>query len=135
MSFAAWGIPEHFRSDNGPEFVAKELRKRLASVGTGTRYIEPGSPWENGYCESFNGTLRAECLDAHLFGTLAEAKACIGAWRQEYNETRPHRALGERTPNEFALTLVQKPRAHHDLKLSHFSWTKISTRSGRSIPD
>ena len=76
------GIPEHIRSDNGPEFVSKELRKWLASVGTGTLYIEPGSPWENGYCESFNGKLRDECLNGEIFYSLKEAQVVIecGAW-------------------------------------------------------
>jgi putative transposase len=79
------GIPEHIRSDNGPEFVAKELRKWLASVGTRTLYIEPGSPWENGYCESFNGKLRDECLNGEIFYTLKEAQVVIEKWRVEYN--------------------------------------------------
>jgi transposase InsO family protein len=96
------GIPENIRSDNGPEFVAKELRQWLAKLGTGTLYIEPGSPWENGYCESFNGKLRDECLNAHWFTSLTEAQRIVETWRVEYNESRPHRALGEKTPNEFA---------------------------------
>ena len=80
------GIPENVRSDNGPEFVAKELRKWLAKVGTGTLYIEPGSPWENGYCESFNGKLRDECLNGELFYSLKEAQIVIEKWR--WNTTR-----------------------------------------------
>ena len=92
------GIPEHIRSDNGPEFVAKELRKWLASVGTGTLYIEPGSPWENGYCESFNGKLRDECLNGEIFYSLKEAQVVIEQWRVEYNTKRPHSALGYRPP-------------------------------------
>src|SRR5208282_5508098 len=71
------GIPENIRSDNGPEFVAKELRQWLAKVGTGTLYIEPGSPWENGYCESFNGKLRDECLNGEIFYSLKEAQIVI----------------------------------------------------------
>jgi putative transposase len=78
------GIPEHLRSDNGPEFVARELRKWLASLGTGTLYIEPGSPWENGYCESFNGKLRDECLNGEIFYSLKEAQVVIEQWRVEY---------------------------------------------------
>src|ERR1700693_5963377 len=92
------GIPEHIRSDNGPEFVAKDLRKWLANVGTGTLYIEPGSPWENGYCESFNGKLRDECLNGEIFYSLKEAQIVIEKWRVEYNTRRPHSALGYRPP-------------------------------------
>ena len=75
------GIPENIRSDNGPEFVAKELRLWLAKLGTGTLYIEPGSPWENGYCESFNGRLRDECLNGEIFYSLKEAQIVIERWR------------------------------------------------------
>lgn len=92
------GIPEHIRSDNGPEFVAKELRKWLLTLGTGTRYIEPGSPWENGYCESFNGKLRDECLNGEIFYSLKEAQILIEKWRMEYNTERPHSSLGYRPP-------------------------------------
>jgi putative transposase len=92
------GIPENIRSDNGPEFVAKELREWLAKVGTGTLYIEPGSPWENGYCESFNGKLRDECLNGEIFYSLKEAQVVIEKWRVEYNTKRPHSALGYRPP-------------------------------------
>ena len=92
------GIPEHIRSDNGPEFVAKELRKWLGKVGTGTLYIEPGSPWENGYCESFNGKMRDECLNGEIFYSLKEAQIVIEKWRVEYNTRRPHSALGYRPP-------------------------------------
>ena len=92
------GIPEHIRSDNGPEFIAQELRKWLAKVGTGTLYIEPGSPWENGYCESFNGKLRDECLNGEIFYSLKEAQVVIEHWRVEYNTRRPHSALGYRPP-------------------------------------
>ncbi|MGH7744453.1 MAG: IS3 family transposase [Candidatus Dormibacteria bacterium] len=92
------GTPEHIRSDNGPEFVAEELRKWLASMGIGTLYIEPGSPWENGYCESFNGKLRDECLNGEIFYSLKEAQVVIEKWREEYNTRRPHSALGYRPP-------------------------------------
>jgi putative transposase len=96
------GVPENIRSDNGPEFVSEELRKWLGNVGTGTLYIEPRSPWENGYCESFNGKLRDECMNGEIFYSLKEAQIVIEKWRVEYNENRPHRALGEKTPIEFA---------------------------------
>jgi len=92
------GIPENIRSDNGSEFVAKELRQWLAKLGTGTLYIEPGSPWENGYCESFNGKLRDECLNGEIFYSLKEAQIVIENWRVEYNTKRPHSALGHRPP-------------------------------------
>jgi len=92
------GTPEHIRSDNGPEFVAEELRNWLAKVGTGPLYIEPGSPWENGYCESFNGKLRDECLNGEIFYSLKEAQIVIEKWRVEYNTRRPHSSLGYRPP-------------------------------------
>ena len=92
------GILENIRSDNGPEFVAKEFRQWLAKLGTGTLYIEPGSPWENGYCESFNGKLRDECLNGEIFYSLKEAQIVIEQWRVLYNTLRPHSALGYRPP-------------------------------------
>ncbi len=92
------GIPEHIRSDNGPEFVAQQLRQWLGNLGTGTLYIEPGSPWENGYVESFNGKFRDEFLNGEIFYTLREAKVLIEGWRREYNRVRPHSALGYRPP-------------------------------------
>ena len=92
------GIPEHIRSDNGPEFIARELQKWLGRVGTRTLYIERGSPWENGYCESFNGKLRDECLNGEIFYSLKEAQIVIERWRKEYNTERPHSALGYRPP-------------------------------------
>ncbi|HEX8815103.1 MAG TPA: IS3 family transposase [Terriglobales bacterium] len=92
------GIPEHIRSDNGPEFIAEELRKWLGKVGTRTLYIEPGSPWENGYCESFNGKLRDEFLNGEIFYSLKEAQILTERWRVEYNTERPHSALGYRPP-------------------------------------
>ena len=92
------GIPEHIRSDNGPEFTAKAVRKWLNKLGVKTLYIEPGSPWENGYIESFNGKMRDELLDREIFTTLDEAKVLIGQWKKEYNQVRPHSALGYRPP-------------------------------------
>jgi putative transposase len=92
------GIPEYLRSDKGPEFVARELRNWLTQLGTGTLYIEPGSPWENGYCESFNGKLRDECLNGAIFYSRKEAPIVIEQWRVEYNTRRPHSALGYRPP-------------------------------------
>lgn len=96
--FILRGIPAHIRSDNGPEFVATTLREWIAAVGAKTAYIEPGSPWENGYCESFNGKLRDELLNGEIFYTLNEAKIVIEAWRRHYNTVRPHSSLGYRPP-------------------------------------
>jgi putative transposase len=92
------GIPEHIRSDNGPEFTAKAVRKWLTRLGVKTLFIEPGSPWENGYIESFNGKLRDELLNREIFTTLEEAKVLIEQWRREYNQVRPHSSLGYRPP-------------------------------------
>jgi len=105
------GIPEHIRSDNGPEFVAKELRNWLRKVGTGTLYIEPGSPWENGYCESFNGKLRDECLNGEVFYSLKEAQIVIEQWRVEYNTRRPHSALSYRPPAPAAYSPLVPPNS------------------------
>ena len=92
------GIPEHIRSDNGPEFTAKAIRRWLGRLGVKTLFIEPGSPWENGYVESFNGKLRDELLNREVFYNLVEAKALIEQWRKEYNQLRPHSSLGYRPP-------------------------------------
>ena len=103
------GIPEHIRSDNGPEFTAKAVRKWLNHLEVKTLFIEPGSPWENGYIESFNGKLRDELLDGEIFTSLGEAKVLIGQWRKEYNQVRPHSALGYRPPApETILTKVTR---------------------------
>jgi len=92
------GMPEHIQSDNGPEFTARAVRKWLARLGVKTLFIEPGSPWENGYIESFNGKLRDELLNREIFTTLEEAKVLIEQWRREYNQVRPHSSLGYRPP-------------------------------------
>jgi len=92
------GIPEHLRSDNGPEFVARDLRKWLAATGAKTLYIEPGSPWENGYCESFNSKLRDEFLNGEIFYSLKELRVLAERWRVHYNTIRPHSSLGYRPP-------------------------------------
>ena len=96
--FVYRGVPAYLRSDNGPEFVAKAVREWLARVGVQTLFIEPGSPWENGYVESFNGKLRDELLNGEIFYTLKEAQVLIEWWREHYNEIRPHSALGYRPP-------------------------------------
>lgn len=92
------GVPDHIRSDNGGEFTAKAVRNWLTEMGVKTLFIEPGSPWENGYNESFNGKLRDECLNTELFYTLREAQIIIERWRREYNTIRPHSSLGYRPP-------------------------------------
>jgi putative transposase len=92
------GIPEHIRSDNGPEFTAQAIRRWLNRLGVKTLFIEPGSPWENGYIESFNGKLRDELLNREIFYTLIEAKVLIEQWRKEYNQVRPHSSLNYRPP-------------------------------------
>jgi len=92
------GIPEHIRSDNGPEFTARVVRKWLNHLGVRTLFIERGSPWENGYIESFNGKLRDELLNREIFTTLEEARVLIEQWRREYNQIRPHSSLGYRPP-------------------------------------
>jgi putative transposase len=99
--FAKHGLPEHLRSDNGPEFLAKELTTWLAEQGVRTHYIAPGSPWQNAYGESFNGTLRRERLDREVYHTVAEASVRVESWRRHYNERRPHSSLGYLTPEEF----------------------------------
>jgi putative transposase len=96
--FILRGILEHIRSDNGPEFTARAVRRWLGRLGVKTLFIERGSPWENGYIESFNGKMRDELLDREIFTTLDEAKVLISQWRKEYNQVRPHSALGYRPP-------------------------------------
>lgn len=92
------GIPAHIRSDNGPEFIATRLRQWLAHIGVKTAYIEPGSPWENGYCESFNGTLRNELLNGEIFYGVKEAQIVLNEWVHHYNTVRPHSSLDYRPP-------------------------------------
>lgn len=99
--FREHGSPEHLRSDNGPEFVEKTLRKWLKEQGTKTVYIDKGCPWQNGYVESFNGRFRDEFLNQQVFLSLRDAQIRIGCWRREYNEERPHSSLKYRTPYEF----------------------------------
>ena len=104
--FIVRGIPEHIRSDNGPEFTAKAIRGWLSRLGVKTLFIEPGSPWENGYIESFNGKLRDELLNREVFTTLLEAKILVEEWRKEYNQIRPHSSIGYRPPAPEAIQTV-----------------------------
>lgn len=96
--FAIRGRPGYIRSDNGPEFASKAVKRWLKDMGVGTLFIEPGSPWENGYVESFNGKLRDELLDREIFYTLWEAQVLVEQWRRTYNQLRPHSSLGYRPP-------------------------------------
>ncbi len=96
--FCARGLPEYIRSDNGSEFTAKRVRKFISDLGTYPAFIEPGSPWENGYIESFNGKMRDELLNGEIFDTMAEAKVLIEGWRAYYNTIRPHSSLEYRSP-------------------------------------
>ncbi len=96
--FITKGMPKHIRSDNGSEFIAHKLQNWLKRMQIDTAYIDKGSPWQNGYNESFNGKLRDECLNMEVFDTLTEAQAIIENWRYEYNHIRPHSALGYNPP-------------------------------------
>jgi putative transposase len=116
--------PDCIRSDNGPEFTAKAVREWLSRVGVKTLYIEPGSPWENGYNESFNGKLRDELLNREIFYTLKEAKILIERWRQEYNTVRPHSALGYRPPAPETIWPI--PRAPGSAKLRQELWLDLN---------
>ncbi|SDL90559.1 Transposase InsO and inactivated derivatives [Paracoccus chinensis] len=107
--FILRGVPGYIRSDNGPEFIATAVRNWIAAVGARTAYIEPGSPWENGYCESFNSKLRDELLDSEIFYSLAEARIVIESWRRHYNTRRPHSSLGYRPPTSQALQWPASP--------------------------
>jgi putative transposase len=96
--FILRGVPGYVRSDNGPEFIARAVQDWITLVGAKTAYIEPGSPWENGYCESFNSKLRDELLNGEIFYSLKEARIVIESWRRHYNEIRPHSSLGYKPP-------------------------------------
>jgi transposase InsO family protein len=100
--FEIRGAPQFIRSDNGPEFVSRHVRSFLEAVSIETSYIEPGSPWQNGFVESFNSRFRDECLNCEEFSTLEEARTVIEQWRHSYNHRRPHGSLGGQTPAEFA---------------------------------
>jgi putative transposase len=102
VAMEQYGTPEHIRSDNGPEFVARKVQLWLKANGIGAMYITPGSPWENGRIESFHDKLRDECLNRESFDSLKEAQVVIGQWRLHYNRQRPHSSLGYLTPEEFA---------------------------------
>jgi putative transposase len=109
--FILRGVPEHIRSDNGPEFVAKAVQAWIGAVGAKTAYIAPGSPWENGFIESFNARLRDELLDGEIFYSLVEAKIVIESWRRHYNTVRPHGSLGYKPPAPEVFAPAIPPRA------------------------
>ncbi len=111
--FILRGIPAYIRSDNGPEFIAEALRDWIRAVGAKTAYIEPGSPWENGYCESFNGRMRDELLNGEIFYSLREAQIIIERWRNHYKTKRSYSALGYRPPApEATIPVDQRPVMH-----------------------
>jgi transposase InsO family protein len=109
--FIERGVPEYLRSDNGPEFIAAFVREWLRRVGTKTLFIEPGSPWENGYIESFNGKLRDELLNGEIFDTVTEARVITERWRKRYNTIRPHSSLGYQPPAPETHTFPQVANA------------------------
>lgn len=116
--FAMRGVPRCIRSDNGPEFIACAIRKWLAAVGVETLYIEPGSPWQNGYAESFHSRLRDEFLALEVFESLAAARKLTAAWREDYNHHRPHGSLGYATPAAFAARCCSSVRPTASLQNS-----------------
>jgi putative transposase len=110
--FALHGVPRFLRSDNGPEFIAKALTLDLEQNGCGAKYIDPGSPWQNGHCESFNGKLRDECLNLEVFHHPDHARAVVELWRRHYNQDRPHSSLAHRTPSEFAAKCAKEKKTN-----------------------
>jgi transposase InsO family protein len=123
---ALHGAPAFLRSDNGPEFIAHEVKQWLAAAGIATDYIEPGSPWENSYSESFNSRFRDELLNAEIFTTLLEAKVLTEEHRQQYNEDRVHSSLGYSTPAEFAADVHREERRKASAK------EKAKTAAGKA---
>jgi putative transposase len=126
--FILRGLPAHIRSDNGPEFVALALRKWIAAVGAKIACIEPGSPWETGYCESFSGKLRDELLNGEIFYSLKEAKTVIETWRRHYNTIRPNSSLGYRPPAPEALVMP----ATAEIKLTSVMGLSVGAGQSRS---
>ncbi len=124
------GIPGYIRSDNGPEFVAKELRKWLAQTGAKTLYIEPGSPWENGYCESFNSKMRDEFLNGEIFYSLKEVRVLAERWRVYFNTERPHSSLGYKPPAPAAWQATSVSMSARDCH----AWNLVAIGSARLLP-
>ena len=121
------GVPNHIRSDNGPEFVAKSIQNWLEKLEIQTMYIKPGSPWENGYAESFNSRFRDEFLSTEEFESVRSARRMTKNWRTDYNEYRPHSSLGYRTPNQFALEQRSAPAQQTRTVSSPFTATAASS--------
>jgi putative transposase len=120
--FLLRGVPAHIRSDQGPEFIAEAVKSWIGAVGARTAYIERGSPWENGYVESFNGRLRDELLNGEIFTTLKEAQIIIESWRQHYNRVRPHSSLGYKPPAPEVVAWPASPAVES-------AWPAIAPRS------
>ena len=116
--FLIRGVPEYIRSDNGPEFTAKAIRNWLNRVGVKTLFIEPGSPWENGYIESFNGKLRDELLNRSLFLSIDEMRYVADHWRMDYNHYRPHSSLNYMAPAAFAAICLEQGSGFYTTRLS-----------------
>ena len=125
-----YGTPKYIRSDNGPEFIEKQLRRWLRLQNVKTLYIEPGSPWQNGYIESFHARFRQECLDREQLWTLTEAQVVSEDWRWKYNHFRPHRSLGYITPIQFA----QKETDSIDIEGSGFGRPSAFLRPNLDFP-
>lgn len=134
-ALARYGVPEHLRSDNGPEFIAYAIQDWLREKNVKTIYITPGSPWENAYIESFHDKLRDECLNREIFGSLWEARVVIEQWRLHYNAERPHSALGYQTPNEFGGRAIAPAglRSGFALPPSHRGERNIKPMAGLSL--
>ena len=111
--FILRGVPSFIRSDNGPEFIAQAVQDWIKAVGAKTAYIEPGNPWENGYCESFNDRFRDELLNGEIFYSLREAQILIEQWRIHYNTVRPHSALGYRPPAPQSIVPIDQRSTMH----------------------
>ena len=128
------GLPEHIRSDNGSEFIARVLRQWLAQRGVKTLYIDPGSPWQNGHVESFNGSLRDECLDRELMLSVAEARVLIKDYRRHYNEERPHGGIGYRTPAQACLEALgsTRPAGSFHPELAPTTLSPLASRPNRT---
>jgi transposase InsO family protein len=121
---AQHGAPEYLRSDNGPEFIAKLVQRWLKTNRIKTIYIEPGSPWQNGFVESFHGRFRDECLNREQLWTLTEALVVVGDFRKKYNEIRPHSRLGYESPAAFAARSRPFPDPGRASPSLHWEWTK-----------
>ena len=126
--FILRGVPGHVRSDNGPEFIAKVVKDWITMVGAKTAYIEPGSPWENGYCESFNSKLRDELLDGEIFYSLNEARIVIESWRRHYNAVRPYGSLDYKTPAPEVFVPALAARAASQSRLATPRWPRGLSR-------